>query len=312
MKVLFFIFIWLVGLNTLAQDSINAERIYKDWQFIYLDYQKGGDFLTYYDSLTKEPIQGWVQTSINKGILLTHFKDGLQDGFYANYKKYKNTYQLEEAGYRSAGFYIHEIQYDYKKKAKKNQKFGGKKKIVIERRPDYFGDNPELDERKVTYAKDTYKIKDSYFLKDGRSKNEKYEVQELDSLLNFAYSDSIDRLFPSVLNSNLNPFTLIRFDGYYRLFNDTSNRDHQRFIKFLPNGTVLYKLVEEKCLTNQDWTNCEEGNYKLKDYQVECAFKDDEMHFSSIKFVHSILVLKTRYYKQGLNKVESYYFISED
>ncbi len=313
MKRLIFILIIFFSSGLCAQNSTKNEAIYyeHDTPIFYKSIEKY-PFSIALDSSTMTPINGWVIRDYLKTIWVEHYKEGKQIGYYLKYDLKKSKYHLTEAGYR-IGFrfsdYAQVWTYDPKNQFIDSNSFSyGMVKVKIFD-PDL--ENKNLFIRDIHLRKRFFKINDHYhFRENNKSSNVKYKVKSTKNLWDANLSNLIWHRFPYVLNENKNPFTLLRFDGYYENHEHLGEEEYRfsQFIKFFPNGTVKYIFLNEVVHEFNDWEKLNSSKYILKENTINFTINQTEIIFSEGTFYPTFMNVKTRYNSNGLMRKEIFKF----
>lgn len=315
-----FVLFWILfsPLFCSAQDSTETERIY-----YYFD--SGLDFehcdttflLRIVDSASRIPIDGWLILKWPKDIAVRHMSDGLEDGIFAHYKKIHSEWHLISAGNSKRNELIEILTFDWKKQGIDSNSYNYGLTKIYTRRPDYELGNIQYFSRTISFKSNKFKIKDNYkFSRGKKSVKVRYKVESINKMWEYSIMSEIDKRFPSVLNANQNPFSHIRFDGYYYRLTFLERHDSvnvlSQFIKFYPDGKLKYVRKIKGMNHVIDWNSIiEKSDYSLKGNTVNFSIPNTEINFSNGTFYETFLHIYDQYYKHGIKSSEVFDFVKE-
>lgn len=315
-----FVLFWILfsPLFCSAQDSTETERIYYYFDS-GLDFEHcDTTFLTrIVDSASRIPIDGWLILKRPKEIEVRHMSDGLADGLFAHYKKIHAEWHLIEAGNYKKFKLMEVLTFDWKKQGIDRNSYNYGLTEIYTRRTDYELGNIKFFGRTFSVKPNKYKIKDHYkFYRGKKSVKVRYKVESINKMWEYSIMSEIDKRFPSVLNANQNPFSHIRFDGYYYRLTFLERHDSvnvlSQFIKFYPDGKLKYVRKIKGMNHVIDWNSIiEKSDYSLKGNTVNFSIPNTEINFSNGTFYETFLHIYDQYYKHGIKSSEVFDFVKE-
>ena len=212
--ILLFLTLQLNSFGQFKMDSIRSERIY---DFSELTIVKTPDSISFpffeVDTLTLTPINGWLKNYIEgRFISFEHYQNGLSNGTYIQYEFINSKYRMIYYCLRHNGWTYKSYDYKWKKDSIHLNEVFLKS----------WTDNYYL-RRKIKLKAKKNKVIDNYYFYDSeKSKKIRYKIDSLSQLYNGQLTPFY---FPLVLTENLNPFTFLVFDGYYRYQSILYKRD---------------------------------------------------------------------------------------
>jgi hypothetical protein len=315
-----FVLFWILfsPLFCSAQDSTETERIYYyfdsdlDFEVCFTPF-----LVRIVDSSSRIPIEGWLILKGPKEIEVRHMSDGLEDGIFAHYKKIHTEWHLIKAGKYKQSKLMEVLTFDWKKQGIDSNSYNYGLTKIYTRRTDYELGNVQFFSRTISFKPNKFKIKDNYeFSRGKKSVKVRYKVESINKMWENSTLSEIDKRFPSVLNSNQNPFSHIRFDGYYYRLTFPDYKDSlnvmSQFIKFYPDGKLKYVRKTKGMNHVIDWNSItEKSDYSLKGNTANFKILNTEISFTNGTFYETFLHIYDQYYKGGLKYSEVFDFIKE-
>ena len=259
----------------------------------------------------KEAITGWMISKSKKELKLYHYNEGVEDGYFAEYNYSKRKYHLKKAGYNKKGRTVQNLHYNPRKQFldSNNWSYGLVKVRVYN---DHFGkDNDFLLYRDIDLESAPYKVLNyHYFYDTKKSKIVRHEEDYIRDIWDPSYSDTIRTHLPFELNANANPFTFMRFDGYYAgIYRKGLEIEGAHMLKFFPNHSVKYQLVEGGNIENPSWEHTPATSFQLVGNTLSVKINGTEVTFKNATFFATFFFAETEYNNPGFTKIDSYQFI---